>query len=180
MFGLGRSPHEDLAKRVDQLGIDSRELGARAHVDPERVANALESDIDLEAILSVREVKRIVSVLEMDFLRLFAIPCAFCKQADQRFAELRSLPRNELIARRRGDLGLMSQEELLAKLGITDWFRKNSDRTWAQNRMRLWRAIEERPDSLDDLSLDQVRVLNRVLVLPVQLLLGVQCRECGS
>jgi hypothetical protein len=178
MFGRDRSSHRALAEAADRLGLDNRELGARARVAPERVAYALENDIDLEAILSVGEVKRILEVLGMDFLPLFDIPCAFCRQADRRFVELQSLPRDTLLARRREELGL-SQEELLAKLGITEWFQRNSERIWAQSRMRLWRALEERPDSLDDLSLDQIRLLNRVLLLPLQLLLGVRCTGCG-
>ena len=179
MFGRGRSSHHALAEMADRLGLDNRKLGARARVAPERVAYALENDIDLEAVLSVGEVKRILEVLDMDFLELFNLPCAFCRQADRHFVELQSLPRDMLIARRREELGL-SQEELLAKLGITEWFRRNSERTWAQSRMRLWRTIEERPDSLDDLSLDQIRLLNRVLLLPLQLLLGVRCTKCGA
>jgi hypothetical protein len=168
-----------LAERADELGIGSRELAARANVDRQRVVDGLENDIDLEAVLTVGEVKRILQALNLDLLTVFRIPCAFCKRGDQQFAELRSLPRNAVIARRREQLGL-SQEDLLVKLKITDWFEKNFDRPWAQKRMALWRAIEEGPDSLDDLSLDQVRLLNRVLLLPVQLLLGVPCGTCGG
>ena len=178
MFGRGSSSHRAVAKRAAELGLDPRQLAARAQVDPEHVANALESDIDLEANLPVGEVKRMLDVLDLDFLRLFKIPCGFCRSDGQRFAALQSLPRNELIAKRREELGL-SQEALLAKLGVTNWFQKNSERAWAQNRMRLWQAIEDGPNSLDDLSLDQVRLLNQVLMVPVQLLLGVPCADCG-
>jgi transcriptional regulator with XRE-family HTH domain len=179
MFGRGRSSHYVLAQRADELGIDSRELAARANVDQRRAADGLENDIDLEAVLTVGEVKRMLQALDLDFLTVFRIPCAFCKRGDQQFAELRPLPRNALVARRREQLGL-SQEDLLVKLKITEWFQENSGRPWAQKRMALWRAIEEGPDSLDDLSLDQVRLLNRVLLLPVQLLLGVRCGTCGD
>lgn len=182
MFGRGRSTHRALAERADKLGLDERSLGARAQVDPRRVADALESDIDLEATLSVGEVKRMLQVLDLDFLTVFGMPCAFCKQADAALAErltgLRSLPRDELIARRREELSL-SQDGLLAKLGITAWYERNAERTWAQNRMRLWRAVEEAPDAIDELSLDQVRLLNRVLLLPMHLLVGVRCGACG-
>lgn len=179
MFGIGRSSsHRILAERSKELGIDDRRLATRAGVDSRRVADALENDIDLEAILTVGEVKRMLQVLDLDFLTVFGIPCAFCSRQEAHVMELRLLPRNELIARRRRELGL-SQEDLLAKLGIVDWFRKHSERPWAQNRMRLWRAIEDRPDSLDDLSLDQVRLLNKVLLVPMQLLVGVPCSRCG-
>ena len=63
MFGRGRSSHHALAEMADRLGLDNRKLGARARVAPERVAYALENDIDLEAVLSVGEVKRILEVL---------------------------------------------------------------------------------------------------------------------
>lgn len=179
LFGIGRSTHEVLAKRARELGIDDRVLAARAQVDPQRAAYALESDIDLEAVLSVGEVKRMLSVLELDFFDVFGMPCAYCRRDDEPFAELRSLPRDALLAKRREKLNL-SPEGLLAKLGVTTWYEENSERTWAQNRMRQWRAIEDGPGSLDDLSLDQVRLLNRVLLLPLQLLLGVHCPTCGK
>jgi hypothetical protein len=178
MFGHGRSSHRVLAERADELGIDDRQLAAQADVDPRRAADALANDIDLEAILSVAEVKRMVRVLDLDFLTVFGIPCAFCPEKDGRLMELRALPRNELIARRRQELGL-SYEDLLAKLGIIDWFHKHADSPWAQKRMQLWRAMEDGPDSLDDLSLDQIRLLNKVLLVPTQLLLDVRCSRCG-
>jgi len=181
MFGRGRATHRTLAERADELGLDERSLGARAQVDPQRVADALDSDIDLEATLTVGEVKRILQALDLDFLTVFGISCAFCRQADvglaERHGELRSLPRNELIVRRREELGL-SRDGLLTKLGITAWYERNAERPWAQNRMRLWRALETRPDALDDLSLDQVRLLNRALLLPMHLLVGVRCSTC--
>jgi hypothetical protein len=179
MFGLGRSTHKVLAARADELGLDDRRLAALAQVDPGHAYDALKNDIDLEAVLPVGEVKRILDVLELDFLEVFGIPCGFCRRTDDRFAELRSIPRDELVAKRREQLGL-SRDGLLTKLGVTKWFDENSERTWAQNRMRLWRAIEDRPESLDDLSLDQVRLLNKVLVVPLQLLLGVHCPKCRA
>ncbi len=179
MLRRKRSSHAALAERADELGFDERRLAVQAQVDPGRVRDALRSDIDLEAVLSVSEVKRILGVLGMDFMELFRIPCAFCAGTDSPFAEFGSLPRNELVIRRREKLGL-SREEVLTKLGITDWFQKHSESAWAQNRMRLWQAVEERPDSLDDLTLDQVRLLNRVLLLPLQLLVGARCPKCGE
>ena len=181
MFGRGRSTHRALAERADELGLDERSLAAQAQVDPHRVADALESDLDLEATLTVGEVKRMLRVLDLDFLTVFGIPCVSCRQVDaglaERLIELRSLPRNELIARRREQLGL-SQDDLLTKVGVTAWYERNAERRWAQNRMRLWRALETGPDALDDLSLDQVRLLNRVLLLPTHLLVGVRCSTC--
>jgi hypothetical protein len=181
VFRRKRGSHWALAERADELGFDERSLGARAQVDPQRVADALESDIDLEANLSVAEAKRLLQVLDLDFLATFRVPCAFCRQEDpsliERYEELRSLPRDVLLARRRDELAL-TPEGLLDKLGITAWFEKNADRPWAQDRMRLWSAIEDGPDSLDDLSLDQVRLLNRVLLLPMHLLVGVSCGTC--
>lgn len=182
VFRRKRGPHSTLAERADELGLDERTLGARAQIDPLRVRDALESDIDLEANLAVAEAKRLVQALDMAFLPTFRISCAFCGQKDDgllgRYAQLRLLPRNVLLAQRREELGL-SRDDLLAKLGITAWFEQNSARPWAQARMRLWRAIEEGPDSLDDLSLNQVRLLNRVLLLPMHLLVGVSCSTCG-
>lgn len=182
MFGRRRSTHRALAERASELGLDERSLGAQAQVEPQRVADALDSDIDLEATLSVAEVKRILEVLDLDFLTVFGIPCAFCKQADtalrERFAQLGALSRDELIAQRRNELSL-SQDGLLTKLGITAWYERNAERPWAQDRMRLWRAVEQEPDAIDDLSLDQVRLLNRVLLLPMHLLVGVRCGTCG-
>jgi hypothetical protein len=179
LFGIGRSTHEVLAKRARELGIDDPVLAARAQVDPQRAAYALESDIDLEAVLSVGEVKRMLTVLDLDFLDVFGIPCGYCRRVDEPFAELRSLPRDALLAKRREKLNL-STEELLARLGVTRWYEENSERKWAQDRMRQWQAIEDGPDSLDGLSLDQVRLLNRVLGLPLQLLLGARCPKCGK
>jgi hypothetical protein len=179
MFGRKRPSHTALAERVDRLGLDERLLAARAQVDSRRVADALRSDIDLEAVLSIAEVKRILAVLDMDLLQLFGIPCAFCSHADASLEAVKNLPRNELVARRREKLGI-SQEGLLKRLGVADWFLKHSDNAWAQNRMRLWQAIEEQPDSLDDLTLDQVRLLNKGLLLPLHLLVGGRCPKCGE
>jgi hypothetical protein len=114
----------------------------------------------------------------MDFLDLFGVKCAYCGTVDENGEELGALRRNELIRRRREELGL-SKEDLLAKAGWTDWFARVGDQEWTQRFMRRYGGIEDSPDAIDELGFWDVKHENKVLKLPLQLLLGVKCSKCG-
>ena len=171
-----KTPEERLWMRIEELGLEPLAVAERANVDLIWVEE-LESEENLEA-WTVKDVKRVVDVLEMDPLDLFGVKCAYCGKGVDDGEELGILPRNELIRRRREELGL-SKEDLLAKAGLTEWFVRVGDTEWTRTYMNEYGGIEDSPDAIDELDFWDVKRENKVLKLPLQLLLGVKCPKCG-
>jgi hypothetical protein len=167
--------HLVLWRRMQELGLESGEVSVRADVDLIAVTE-LEWDDTLDA-WSVADIKRVLAVLGLDFLEVFGIPCSYCEGTVE---TLIGLPRNELIRKRRGELGI-SMGDLLEGTGWTKWFSEYRDEAWAQRLMRQFEGIEDSADAIDELSLYDVMHLNEmVLGLPLQVLLGVKCGRCHN
>lgn len=118
---------------------------------------------ELCQVVPLEAVKRLCSKLRLNLLNLLEIPCAFCKLA-AKFDETYSLPRNELIRRRREKHG-WSLDELGERVNY--W-------GWAINH------LETDPNYIEENSrIDDLKQLSKALEVPLQTLLGVPCENCG-
>jgi hypothetical protein len=170
--------HTVLWNRIRELGLDTNEVAACADIDRIMVDELAMDDQEVDA-WPLGDLKRLVDVLGVDLLELLGVSCAYCERIDAGCRTLQALPRNELIRRRREQLGL-SKQDVLDQAGWTEWFARVSDQDYGHAYMREYAGIEDEPDSIDELMLYDVQRLNdRVLKLPLHLLLGVKCPKCG-
>jgi hypothetical protein len=170
---------------MDELGLDEDDVAGRAQLSGETY-NLLGSIDDREfyEVYELSKIKRVVDALELNLLDLLGLKCVFCAKDLEQWRDLAGLPRNEIIRRRREELGL-SKEDLLAKLGWTQWFAEHSgpeyEPGWAEGIMREYRAMEDSPDCIERLILDDVmHVAEGGIEVPAQLLLGVTCARCDA
>jgi hypothetical protein len=164
------------------LGLDVEEVDARAQVGiatDDLVESA--DDAEFYGVWGLWMVKRVVGALELNLLDVLELKCIFCEKDQQRWGDLAGLPRNEIIRRRRQELGL-SKEDLLTKLGWTQWYAETvrPERPWVESIMREYRAMEDTPDSIEELNLDDVMHVAQGIEVPAQLLLGVRCLRCDA
>ncbi len=128
------------------------------------------------------KVKRVVAALELSLLELLELKCVFCVNDLEQWRDLAGLPRNEITRSRREELAL-SQEDLLAKIGWTERFAKYSgpdypNSEWVVSTMRRHRTMEDRPDSIEEFTLDEVMQVAAGVEIPAELLLGVRYPQC--
>jgi hypothetical protein len=171
-------------QRMDELDLYVEDVEARAQVG-NATWDLVESadDIDFHELRELWIIKRVVDALELNLLDMLELKCVFCAQDLEHWRELASLPRNEIIRRRREELGL-SMEGLLAKLGWMQWCVERSepdsrDPDWAERAIAECMAIEDDPDSVEQFSLTGAMHMAEVIEVPPQLLLGVRCPQCG-
>jgi hypothetical protein len=169
-------------RRMHELGLSEDEVWERAQVGGVTY-NLLGSTDDLEfyEAFDLWEVKRVVDALGLNLLDLLGLESVDCTKTMEPWRHLADLPRNEIISRRRGELGL-SQDELLTKLGWTQWVAEHSGpefgKGWAEGIMRRYRAMEDSPDSIEELTLEAVMQVAQAIEVPPQLLLGVSANTC--
>ncbi len=167
-------------RRMDELGLDMEEVDARAQVGT-ALDDLVESadDTEFHQVWGLRIIKRVTDALELKLLNVLELKCVFCAKDLERWRDLASLPRNEIIRHRREELGL-SKLDLLTKLGWMQWYVETArpDRPWVEDIMRDYRAMEDSPDSIEELSVDDVMHVAQGIEVPPQLLLGVSCDRC--
>lgn len=148
-----------------ELGLTDTEVASR-------VALSIDSYCDIEQhadeitacpLLGIDILKKICAVLKFDFFELFNMPCTFCEEGKQ-YLEDYSLPRNELICKRRMAMGI-SQKELADSIDYKEW---------------AVQQLENTPDDLETWNIDDIRNLSNEINVPLQILLNVKCKKCGQ
>lgn len=119
-------------------------------------------DYEIFKVTELYQVKKICEVLKFDFFELFDMRCAFCEEGKQ-YLEDYSLPRNELIHKRRIKLCL-SGEEFGDRIGFYEVEVQN---------------LENKPDHLETWVIENIKVLSAVISVPFQILFNVKCKKCG-
>ena len=169
-------------RRMDELGLYVEDVAARAQVGI-ATYDLVESadDIEFYGVWDLRIVKRVVDTLELNLLDLLGLECVFCAKELEQWRDLAGLPRNEIVRRRREELGL-SKEGLLTKLGWAQWYAETigPNRPWVEGIMKEYRAMEDSADSIERLNLDDVTQVAKGIEVPPQLLLGVSCARCDA
>jgi len=117
---------------------------------------------EIFTVTELHQVKKLCEVLNFDFADLFEIRCAFCEEG-QPYLQDYSLPRNELIRKRREEMGL-SREEMGDRVGFYESEIEN---------------LETNPDHLETWPMDFIKDLSNEINAPLQVLLNVKCKKCG-
>jgi transcriptional regulator with XRE-family HTH domain len=114
-------------------------------------------------VTPIGQVKKLCHILQRSLFDLFEVTCDFCTDRVIMKPELH-LPRNELIKLRRKANGW----------SITDL----GDRIGFENE--AIDAMERDSEFLDGWSFDLIKELAAILDVPITLLLGVKCKQCGN
>jgi DNA-binding XRE family transcriptional regulator len=154
--------NEEIKRRRLEVGLADTEAARQVGLSIHEYDDIEQHAREIFEVTELRSTKRICEVLRLDFFRLFNIRCAFCEGSDQ-YLQYFSTPRNELIRKRRLDLGL-SEEELGNSIGfeaiaITD--------------------MEKEANYLEAWPIDLTKELSGALKIPVQILIGIKCKRCG-
>ena len=116
---------------------------------------------EIGSTVSLGIVKKLFNVLRLDFFTMADIECAFCVLGIDYLSDF-DLSRNQLIAKKRNELGVFRDE-----LG---------------DRVNFYEVeiekMEKDPDHLETWVIDNILLLAEVLAIPPQLLLGVKCENC--
>ena len=154
--------NEKIKVRRQELGLTDVEVAKLAGLSIQDYFS-IEMHVD-EIVLypHLYEVKEILKILKIDFFDLFEMHCDSCEE-DKQYPKDYSLPRNELIHKRRTEMGL-SASELGDRIGFEEA---------AVNDM------EKDPNYLETWAIDYIKDLSRVIDVPLQILLNIKCAKCG-
>jgi transcriptional regulator with XRE-family HTH domain len=153
---------DKIATRRKELGLTDTEVAQQSglsiheYCDIEQHANEIYTNVRIQAV------KKLSDILRVDLLSLFEIPCAFCAD-DRNYTEEYSLPRNELIRKKREAKGL-STEELGDRI---DFYGTEIEK------------LEAGPEYIESWPLEFIRKLADEIGVPLQILLSVKCMKCG-
>lgn len=154
--------NEKIALRREELGLSDVEVARATGITIHSYCDIEWYPDELCQVVPLEAVKRLCSKLRLNLLDLLEIPCAFCKLA-AKFDEAYSLPSNELIRHRREKHGWSLDElgERVNYLGVEI------------------NHLEADPDYIENWRIDDLKQLSKALEVPLQILLGVHCENCG-
>ncbi len=156
-------PNEAIKAQRLQLGLTEEEVAQKIGMSEAEYADLEQHSYEIYEITSLRNVKRVCEVLNLDFLRLLSLKCSFCKDSE-RYHDDYKLPRNELIRFRRNEMKLTT-DALGERIGFAG---------------TAIEAMEKDPDYLEDgLGIESIIDLSTELQIPRQVLFNVKCHECG-
>ncbi len=154
------SPKERIKAWREALGLTRTEV-ARS-IGAESSYYGIELHEDEVFATPLEQIKRLYQVLKRSLWDLFDLSCDFCSHATDFNSEY-SLPRSELIRACRLAKG-WSPSELGDLIGFC---------------ARAVEEMETDPDFLDSWSFDLVKELAVIIGVPLELLLGIKCPQCG-
>jgi DNA-binding XRE family transcriptional regulator len=156
------NPNEKIKARRQELGFKDSEIADQISVSWNEYFDIELHEHEIFQVAELRRVKRLCQVLNFEFSELFEMRCPFCGEGKQYLKDY-SLPRNELIHKKRTEMGL-SASEFGDRIGFEEA---------AINDM------EKDPNYLERWPIDFVKDLSRVIDVPVQILLNIKCGKCG-
>jgi len=154
--------NEKIKARRQELALTAATVAKQANLSIHEYGDIEQHDHEIYDVAQLRAVKKICEVLQADFLALFDMKCAFCEVGIEYLANY-SLPRNELLRKRRTELGI-SQKELGDRVGFYEVEVQN---------------LESKPDHLETWVIENIKELSTVSNVPLQILLNVKCKKCG-
>lgn len=154
---------EKTKKRRIELGLTDSDISSRVGLTRSEYSDIELHEDEICTVTDLCRVKKICEVLGFDLLDLLEQKCAFCEEG-MSFAEEFSLPRNELIANRRREMGI-SMEALGERVGF---YEAEIER------------LEKNPDHLETWPIDFIKDLATVIDVPIQILMKVKCNDCGK
>ncbi len=153
--------NEKIKARREELGLKDSEIAKQISLSWNEYFDIELHQDEIFEVVELRRVKKLCQVLNFDFSDLFEMKCPFCEEGKQ-YPKDYSLPRNELIHKRRTEKGL-SASELGDRIGFEET---------AVNDM------EKDPNYLETWAIDYIKDLSRVIDVPLQILLDIKCAKC--
>lgn len=153
---------EKIKSRREELGLSDVEVARASGLTIDSYCDIEWYPDELCEVVPLRAAKRLSSELRWNLLDLLEIPCAFCAPAGKFEVEY-SLPPNELIRHQREKHG-WSVDDLGNRVNY---------------RGIEISELEADPNRIEDWCISDLKRLSEVLEVPLQLLLGVHCANCG-
>lgn len=153
--------NEKIKLRRKKNGLTDLEVAAQVGLTIHEYCDVEWHPDEIFTVTELREVKKLCEVLQLEFLDLFDMVCAFCDESKP-FPQEYLLPRNELLRTTRTRIGL-SAEELGDRIGFEEV---------------AIIQMERDPDYLETWSIDLIKALSNETGVPLQVLLNVKCRKC--
>jgi hypothetical protein len=154
--------NEKIKKRSEELGLSDVEVARASGLTIDSYCDIEWYPDELCEVVPLRTVKRLSSELRWNLLDLLEVPCAFCTLAREFEGEC-SLPPGELIRHEREKRG-WSVDDLGNRVNY---------------RGIEILELEADPNLIEDWRISDLKRLSEVLEVPLQLLLGVHCANCG-
>ena len=155
-------PNEKIKARRQEFGLTVVEVAKKVGLSIHDYGDIEMQVNEVFLYPELKYVKKICEVLKFNFFELFDMHCPFCEEGKQYLKDY-SLPRSELIQKRRTEMGLSTSE-----LGDDIGFEES-----AINDM------EKDPNYLETWPIDYIKDLSRVIDVPLQILLNVKCAKCA-
>jgi DNA-binding XRE family transcriptional regulator len=155
--------NEKIKRRRKELGLSDTEVANKVGLSIHEYGDVEQHADEIFAVVELLRVKEICQMLKFDFFELFDMNCSFCREGNQHL-ESYSLPRNDLIRKRRIEMGL-SVEELGDRIGFEETAVKD---------------MEKDTDYLETWPINYVKDLSAITSVPFQILLNVKCAKCGK
>lgn len=159
---MTRIAHQLIKARREALGLSDVQVSERTGLSVYEYGDIEQYADEVYSVTDLRQARVLCQVLGIDLFELFDLKCEFCGQAQ--LSANYSLPRNEVIRKQRLALGI-SEEQLGDDIGF---------------EARTVQYLEEDKDHLEGWSFELIEELAKLLMLPLQVLLGVQCPTCNE
>lgn len=148
--------------RRKQLGLSEVQIA-------ESIGTNIHSYCDIEwhadeiyTVTEARQIKKLCQVLRLDFFDLLGVQCAFCGEG-KKFSLDYQLHRNKLVRNKREKLELTPEE-----LGDQSNFYGYAIE-----------GMERDPEYLERSTVESIVELASAIRIPLQILFGVKCPQCG-
>lgn len=147
-----------ITKRRSELGITTTEVCKRVDMSLNEYYDVEYYEDEILTVTDLRRVKLLCDVLGINLLDLLGLKELVSDDTNS-FRDYLSLLRNELIAKRRREIGI-SREELGERLGF---YSVEIDK------------LEMNPEHLETWPIEFIKELAAVIAVPIQILLKVKC-----
>lgn len=156
--------NERIKKRREELRLEETEVAEPSGLNIYWYGDVEAYPDEPFNVARLCQIKGICRVLQLEFLPLFDLPCAFCEEG-KIFQDGFNLPCHELIRKTRK-----------AKRLSPDRFGDLAD--YNAEGVQL---LEENPDYLEETSpIERVLLVAKALDVPFQILAAVKCGKCGK
>jgi transcriptional regulator with XRE-family HTH domain len=154
--------NEQIRKRRLELRLEASALAGLAGISLASYRDIESYPDEIYTLVPLTVIKKLFAALNLDLLGTLGIVCRFCGE-NLAHIESSAVPRNELIRRARLRLGL-SKADLANRSGLSEFEEE----------------LEADPEHLESWRFSMIVELADALQVPVQLLLGVKCSNCGN
>lgn len=153
----------DLRNRRVELGLTESDIADHIGLSVMEYHDIESYPDEIYTVVDLEKVKRLFETLGLNFLKTLGIECEFCL-GNGVYRSIYTLPRHMIIRQSREDLKL-SRKVLGDHIAFEEATVDD---------------MEHNPAFLESWPIDYIRVLSKVLSVPLQILMDVKCSDCGK